>query len=127
MIRVAREDVQGIRVIKALSKNDYEKIPENIMNNIKLSGDSSYSWEYDNSKNFENALEVYITKHPEIIDNVNNNVKGAVISLELLKEENDESIKEDFSTSNISHVLAVSGMHISYIIFYHNFNKFYYF
>lgn len=28
----------------------------------------------------------------------------------------DESIREDFSESNISHVLAVSGMHISYII-----------
>ena len=28
----------------------------------------------------------------------------------------EEDIREDFSTSNISHVLAVSGMHISYII-----------
>lgn len=31
-------------------------------------------------------------------------------------EQIDENVKEDFSTSNISHVLAVSGMHISYII-----------
>lgn len=31
-------------------------------------------------------------------------------------EKIDESIREDFSQSNISHVLAVSGMHISYII-----------
>lgn len=31
-------------------------------------------------------------------------------------EQIDENIKQDFSTSNISHVLAVSGMHISYII-----------
>ena len=32
------------------------------------------------------------------------------------KEGIDEQTKEDFSKSNISHVLAVSGMHISYII-----------
>lgn len=31
-------------------------------------------------------------------------------------EQIEENIKEDFSTSNLSHVLAVSGMHISYII-----------
>lgn len=31
-------------------------------------------------------------------------------------EQIDENTKQDFSTSNISHVLAVSGMHISYII-----------
>lgn len=31
-------------------------------------------------------------------------------------EQIDENVKQDFSTSNISHVLAVSGMHISYII-----------
>ena len=31
-------------------------------------------------------------------------------------EEIDENTKQNFSTSNISHVLAVSGMHISYII-----------
>ncbi|MCI8273908.1 MAG: DNA internalization-related competence protein ComEC/Rec2 [Clostridia bacterium] len=29
----------------------------------------------------------------------------------------EEEIKEDFSKSNISHVLAISGMHISYIIY----------
>ena len=31
-------------------------------------------------------------------------------------EQIDENIKDDFSSSNISHVLAVSGMHISYIV-----------
>ena len=31
-------------------------------------------------------------------------------------EQIEENIREDFSNSNISHVLAVSGMHISYII-----------
>ncbi len=31
-------------------------------------------------------------------------------------DEIDDEIKQDFSNSNISHVLAVSGMHISYII-----------
>ncbi len=31
-------------------------------------------------------------------------------------DEIDDETKQDFSNSNISHVLAVSGMHISYII-----------
>lgn len=46
-----------------------------------------------NADKFRNALEVYLSNHTEVIDNVNNNVKAAVISLEVLK--NEGLIKED--------------------------------
>lgn len=43
--------------------------------------------------------------------------KGIILGVMLgYTKQIDENIKQDFSNSNISHVLAVSGMHISYII-----------
>ena len=48
----------------------------------------------------------------------NKNISTIILGVMLgYTEQIDENIKQDFSTSNISHVLAVSGMHISYIIF----------
>lgn len=48
----------------------------------------------------------------------NKNISTIILGLMLgYTEQIDENIRQDFSTSNISHVLAVSGMHISYIIF----------
>ena len=45
------------------------------------------------------------------------NISGIILGVMLgYTEQINENIIEDFSTSNISHVLAVSGMHISYII-----------
>ena len=41
----------------------------------------------NNTSNFKDALEVYLSEHTEIIKNVNNNAKAAVVSLELLKNE----------------------------------------
>lgn len=41
-------------------------------------------------------------------------IKGIMLGY---TEDIDENTKNDFSQSNISHVLAVSGMHISYIIY----------
>ena len=47
----------------------------------------------------------------------NKNISGIILGIMLGDTEQiDENIKEDFLTSNLSHVLAVSGMHISYII-----------
>lgn len=40
-----------------------------------------------NSSNFKNALEIYLTENPNIINNINDNVKTAVVSLEILKNE----------------------------------------
>ena len=46
----------------------------------------------------------------------NSNISNIILGIMLgYTEQIDENIKEDFSTSNISHVLAVSGMHVSYI------------
>ena len=45
------------------------------------------------------------------------NITGIILGVMLGNTEQiDEDIRENFSTSNISHVLAVSGMHISYIV-----------
>jgi len=45
------------------------------------------------------------------------NFSGIILGLMLgYTEQIDDEIRDDFSTSNISHVLAVSGMHVSYII-----------
>ena len=47
----------------------------------------------------------------------NKNISGIVLGVMLgYTEQIQDNIKDDFSRSNISHVLAVSGMHISYII-----------
>ena len=41
----------------------------------------------ENSKDFENALNIYLETHNEVLNNLYNNVEGAVVSLELLKNE----------------------------------------
>ena len=47
----------------------------------------------------------------------NKEISGIILGIMLgYTDEIDEQTKEQFSQSNISHVLAVSGMHISYII-----------
>ena len=50
-----------------------------------------------NEKDFKNALDVYLTNHNEVINNINNNSEGAVISLELLKNEGLISDKLDIN------------------------------
>lgn len=53
-----------------------------------------------------------------IEETYNKTTSGIILGIMLGNTENiDEDIKEDFSQSSISHVLAVSGMHVSYIIF----------
>ena len=57
-----------------------------------------------NSKVLNNALEVYLEKHPEVTNNVNNNFKGAVVTLQVLKDEglidikglSDKNYKENY-------------------------------
>lgn len=58
----------------------------------------------------------------KIKENVKNSydedVHGIILGVLLGDTSNiDDEIKEDFSESNISHVLAVSGMHVAYLIF----------
>jgi len=40
-----------------------------------------------NARKLENALDVYLANHNEVINNINNNSEGAIVSLELLKNE----------------------------------------
>ena len=73
--------------------SDNVTIIEKIINYIKLSI----------NKNVENILE---DKYEQIVKGL---ILGDISNL-------DESLKEKFQIANISHVLAVSGMHIIYII-----------
>ena len=51
-----------------------------------------------NNDDFENALNIYLETHNEVIDNLYNNVEGAVVSLELLKNEGliDDNLNIDY-------------------------------
>ena len=46
-----------------------------------------------NSRVLNNALEVYLDKHPEITNNVNDNFEGAIVTLEVLKNDGLIDIK----------------------------------
>jgi len=41
----------------------------------------------NNSSKLESALEIYLSNHPDILYNVNNNFDGGIVSLEVLKNE----------------------------------------
>lgn len=61
--------------------------------------------------------KIFLDIKANIEKTYNSNISGIILGVMLgYTEQIDENIKDDFSTSNISHVLAVSGMHISYII-----------
>ena len=60
---------------------------------------------------------VFLKIKSNIEKTYNSNISGVILGVMLGDTEQiDEDIREDFSTSNISHLLAVSGMHISYIV-----------
>lgn len=61
--------------------------------------------------------KIFLNIKANIEKTYNSNISVIILGVMLgYTEQIDENIKDDFSTSNISHVLAVSGMHISYII-----------
>ena len=64
---------------------------------------------------FSNSVFLKIKENIEktYSENISNIVLGVMLGY---TKQIDTDVKEDFSNSNISHVLAVSGMHISYII-----------
>lgn len=64
---------------------------------------------------FSNSVFLKIKENIEktYSENIFNIVLGVMLGY---TKQIDTDVKEDFSNSNISHVLAVSGMHISYII-----------
>ena len=64
---------------------------------------------------FANKINLQIKEN---INKVFNKENSAILKGLLLGDNQDieEEIKENFQTTNISHILAISGMHISYII-----------
>ena len=64
---------------------------------------------------FSNSI--YLKIKDNIETTYSQNISPVILGVMLGDTEQiDENLKDDFSKSNISHVLAVSGMHISYII-----------
>lgn len=64
------------------------------------------------------ANDIFIKIKRNIEVTYNSKTQGIILGVMLGYTENiEEDTKEQFSESNISHVLAVSGMHVSYIIY----------
>ena len=54
-------------------------------------------------------------------ENFNEKISNLILGMLLgYTDEIDLNVKEDFSKSNISHILAVSGMHVGYVILFSN-------
>ena len=69
------------------------------------------------NKLLEFSNSIFFKIKSNIENTYSKNISGIILGVMLgYTEQIDEDIRNDFSTSNISHVLAVSGMHISYII-----------
>ena len=72
----------------------------------------------------ENSKEIFVISNKiflsikQLIENKFNPEESSIILGILLgyTQNIDEDVKENFSNSNISHILAVSGMHITYIV-----------
>ena len=73
-------------------------------------------------KNYGNSIKllsnkIFLKIKNNIEQTYNNEISSVILGVMLGYTDNiDEELKEQFSESNISHVLAVSGMHITYII-----------
>lgn len=66
----------------------------------------------------QGANNIFLKIKGNIENTYNEQTQGLMLGILLGYTKNiDEEIKENFSESNISHVLSVSGMHVSYIIF----------
>ena len=71
----------------------------------------------DNILKFSNNCFLQIKNSIE--SSLDKNIANIVIGLTLgVKDDIDENIKNDFSESNISHILAISGLHIGYIVIF---------
>ena len=106
---------------KGFDKFEYYK-------NLKIYGTVKCSNVYVMSKNRGNPFKKYINIITDIVKQkiekscLKEEEKGLLEGILLGDKENiSEEITENFSESNISHILAVSGMHIVYIIFISNF------
>lgn len=123
-IQYKKAYVELYKMILNLPKKDYEKIPEDVLNNIKLSGDESYTWEYDSNKDFENQnlmvetkalfVQLYMNylmnpsekekweKYEKICKNMIEEEKNKQYDPSKIFETNKKEIIEDISETNIS-------------------------
>lgn len=73
-----------------------------------------YSYEYDHLKNWLYACRGKIA---QILENQYSDEDAAILKAMLLgvKEEIDTELKESFQKNGIAHILAISGLHISFL------------
>ena len=110
------QEPQTSRNYKGFNYKEYLKTLK-IYGTIKIQNIKIIQKKCGNKINFiSNYLFLKIKSNIE--KTYNENVQGIILGVILGYTENISSdMKEQFSESNISHVLAVSGMHISYIIY----------
>lgn len=115
LIKGEFQKVQSSKNYKGFDYNEYLKTKK-IYGSIKVK-----SIEVLQKNNINKLLQISNDIFLKIKENIQKtyspNTSSIILGVMLGNTEQiDENTKQDFSTSNISHVLAVSGMHISYII-----------
>ena len=88
---------------------------------LKISGTVNYSClqEINEAKNsiFKMSNDLFLKIKQCVHDNFSVQKANLLLGLTIGYTDGiDEEIKQDFSNSNISHILAISGMHVAYII-----------
>lgn len=80
----------------------------------------------ENQDKFQNALDIYLSNHEEVVNNIKNNANGAVISLEVLKNEGlipgDLKINYKDNYYTVTHALLTNEK-LEDIDFKHNCSK----
>jgi len=109
------QEPQTARNYKGFNYKQYLKTLK-IHGTIKVSSIKRLDNDYYN-KLIKISNSVFLKIKVNIEKTYNKNISGIILGVMLgYTEQINENIRQDFSTSNISHVLAVSGIHISYII-----------
>lgn len=114
-IKGSFEEPDIARNYKGFNYKEYLKT-EKVYGNIK-SDSVTVIKKYTNSKIFTLFNNFFLKMKEGIELNFEKDTASILLGILLgYTEQIDERIKQDFSESNISHILAVSGMHISYLI-----------
>ena len=115
---VIKGEFQETQIARNYKGFDYKKY----LKTLKIYGTVKVSDIKIVDKNCANKLlqisnSIFLKIKDNIEKTYSQNISGIILGVMLgHTDQIDENIRDDFSTSNISHVLAVSGMHISYII-----------
>lgn len=109
------QEPQTARNYKGFSYKQYLKT-QKIYGTIKISSLNVLEKNCAN-KIMQLSNSIFLKIKDNIEKTYSEDISGIVLGVMLgYTKQIDDVVKEDFSNSNISHVLAVSGMHISYII-----------